>query len=259
MLQTTYQKVHTLTVQDVRRMHALFEAHYACSPLSTFLDDLSRKDGAFVVRHQKTQEIIGFSTLGIYQFQMGGRTVKGLFSGDTIIERAHWGSRSLQSAFARKLFVEACKSPLMPQYWLLISKGYKTFLLMARNFPEFHPRRGQHQPELATLVVDYCEALFPGKLNRQTMLLEFGEDANRLKDDVAVITDEMRQRDADIRFFEALNPTWQQGTELPCIARADLGAFLRTIGPFAWKVLRERVRGRSPRHEEATQPDARSA
>lgn len=224
-------------------MHALFEAHYASSPLATFLDDLSRKEGVFVVRRKQDGLIVGFSTLGVYRFEMGGRAVKGLFSGDTIIESAHRGSRTLQQAFAWKLFVEAIKAPLTPQYWLLISKGYKTYLLMARNFPDFHPRRDHPNPQMTEMVRDYCEAMFPGKLNTKTMLLHFGEDANRLKPDVADITEGMRQ-DPDIRHFERLNPTWAQGTELPCIARCDLRAFCEAIVPFLKKVWRDRGRTR---------------
>lgn len=241
MLTTRYQKVASLTVTDVLRMHALFEAHYASSPLATFLDDLSRKEGAFIVRRRSDGEIVGFSTLGVYQFELGGRKAKGLFSGDTIIEGAHRGSRTLQTAFAWKLFVEALKAPLTPQYWLLISKGYKTYLLMARNFPDFHPRRAEPNPGMAEMVASYCDAMFPGKLDHETGLLHFGDDANRLKPDVADITDAMRL-DPDIRHFERLNPTWEQGTELPCIARADLKAFVQAIGPFLAKVWRDRTR-----------------
>lgn len=252
MLITRYQKVQTLTVTDVLRMHALFEAHYASGPLSTFLDDLSRKEGVFMVRRRSDGEIVGFSTLGVYRFNVGGRRIKGLFSGDTIIESAHRGSRTLQQAFAWKLFVEAIKAPLTPQYWLLISKGYKTYLLMARNFSEFHPRRDHPNPQMAAMVRDYCEAMFPGKLNEQTMLLHFGEDANRLKPDVADITEAMRQ-DPDIRHFEQLNPTWAQGTELPCIARCDLREFARSIGPFLQKVWQDRARAPQAANDPAGQ------
>lgn len=235
MLTTRYQKVDTLGVQDVTRMHALFEANYAFSPLATFISDLEKKDGVFVVRKKSTQEIVGFSTLGIYTFELGGKKAKGLFSGDTIIDRAYWGSRSLQKAFALKLFWEALKSPLTPQYWLLISKGYKTYLLLAKNFPDFYPKRGgSSSPQLQDLVTEYCEAMFPGKLDRDTMLLDFGDGANCLKDHVAAITPDMRA-EPDIAFFEQRNPTWQRGTELPCIAAADLKAFLKFIWPFLWK------------------------
>lgn len=257
MLTTRYQKVQTLTVTDVARMHALFEAHYASSPLSTFLDDLYRKEGVFLVRRRSDGEIVGFSTLGVYRFEIGGRQVKGLFSGDTIIESAHRGSRTLQQAFAWKLFIEAIKAPLTPQYWMLISKGYKTYLLMARNFPDFHPRRDHPNPAMAGLVRDYCEAMFPGKLDEGTMLLHFGDDANRLKPDVADITDEMRL-DPDIRHFERLNPTWAQGTELPCIARTDLSAFFQAIVPFLGKVWRSKVAARRAAPKPAAQSAVRS-
>ncbi len=238
MLITRYQKVSTLSVVDVARMHALFEANYDYSPLSTFITDLEKKDGAFIVRHKSTQEIVGFSTLAIYKFELGGKQVKGLFSGDTIIDRNYWGSRSLQKAVALKMFWEALKSPLTPQYYLLISKGYKTYLLLARNFPDFYPKRNSTSSRgLDKLVAQYCEALFPGKLDQDKMLLDFGEGANCLKDHVAEITDDMRRTDPDIAFFEKCNPTWQRGTELPCIALADLKTFLKFIWPFIWKVL----------------------
>jgi 3',5'-cyclic AMP phosphodiesterase CpdA len=244
MLSTRYQKIDTLSVQDIARMYELFAEHYAFSPFDTFLSDLHKKDGVFIVRQRSTQQIVGFSTLGIFTFKLGGREAKGLFSGDTIIEQAYRGSRSLQGAFARKLLWEALKAPLTPQYWLLISKGYKTYLLMARNFPEYYPRRGKSQPHLEGLVTEYCDALFPGKLDTARMVLDFGDGANCLHDHVAEITDVERQ-DADIAYFERRNPSWQRGTELPCIARADLPAFARFIWPFLGKVLRGRGRAKS--------------
>jgi hypothetical protein len=236
MLSTRYQKVDTLSVMDITRMHALFEANYAFSPLSTFISDLEKKDGAFIVRKKATQEIVGFSTLGIYTFELGGKKAKGLFSGDTIIDRAYWGTRSLQKAAVRKMVWEAFKSPLTPQYWMLISKGYKTFLILSRNFKDYYPRRDAHDPQLQDLVVEYCDAMFPGKLNRDSMVLDFGDGANCLKDHVAAITPEMRT-DPDIAFFEKRNPDWQRGTELPCIAKADALTCLKFIGPFLWKTL----------------------
>lgn len=239
MLRTQYQKVGTLGIQEIVQMHALFEANYAFSPLSTFMDDLAKKEGVFVVRKKSTQEIVGFSTLGVYWFELGGKRVKGLFSGDTIVDRAYWGSRSLQTAFAFKLFIEALKSPFTKQYWLLISKGYKTYLLLSKNFPDFYPRRGEANPALQDLVCEYCEAMFPGKLDRETMLLDFGQDANCLKEHVASIGDELRQREPDVRFFEQRNPTWQRGTELPCIALADLKTFATALPVFLWKAWRK--------------------
>jgi hypothetical protein len=237
MLRTQYHKVRSLSVFDIMRMHAIFESNYANSPLDTFMRDLSRKDGVFVVRKKSTDEIVGFSTLGIHEFAHEGRTVRGLFSGDTIIEKAYWGSRTLQTAFALKLFTEALKRPFSRQYWLLISKGYKTYLLLSKNFPEHYPKRGHDNPRLKALVVAYCEALFPGKLDHASMTLDFGDHANCLKPDVAGIDDALKAREPDVAFFEQRNPHWQRGNELPCIARADLAMFAWAIWPFLWKAV----------------------
>lgn len=245
MLTTSYIKVSRLRIDEIMRMHAIFESYYDNGPLETFLHDLMKKDGAFVVRRTSDDEVVGFSTLAICHFEHGGKRVQGLFSGDTVIEKAYWGTRTLQSAFARKLLVEALKRPFSKQYWLLISKGYKTYLLLARNFPIFYPDRRREHPGLRELVTNYCEQLYPGKLDHGTMVLAFGDGSNCLKGDVAEITEALREREPDIAFFEARNPHWQRGHELPCIAQADLWTFLKAVVPFMWKALKPRPqRGR---------------
>jgi hypothetical protein len=236
MLNTRYQKVKTLNVQDITRMHELFQENYAFAPLSTFISDLEKKDGVFVVREKATQRIVGFSTLGIYEFKLGGRKSIGLFSGDTILERTYWGSRSLSQAIALKMFREACKHPFTRQYWTLLSKGYKTYLLVTNNFKEFYPSRHGNNAEYEAMVKEYCEAMFPGKLDPEKMTLDFGPNANCLKEGVAGITDELRAH-PDIAFFEKRNPNWHRGTELPCLARADFWAFMQILPPFLMKTM----------------------
>ncbi len=238
MLYTHYVKTRDLRIFEILRMHAIFETYYDHGPIDTFMRDLTKKDGVFLVRRKKDQGIVGFSTLGIYHFEHEGRRVKGLFSGDTIIEKAYWGSRTLQTAFARKLLIEALKRPFSKQYWLLISKGYKTYLLLARNFPTYYPDHRQEHAGLKDLVVNYCEQLYPGHLDQERMVLTFGEQANCLKEEVAPITEALRQADPAIDFFAQRNPQWAQGHELPCVAQADLWTFAKAIWPFLWKALR---------------------
>lgn len=242
MLRTQYVQIKHLRIFEILRMHAIFERYYDHSPIDVFLSDLDKKDGVFLVRRQSNDLIVGFSTLGIYHFEHQGQRVKGLFSGDTIIEKEYWGSRTLQAAFARKLLVEALKRPFSRQYWLLISKGYKTYLLLTRNFPIFYPDRRTEHPGLQDLVGNYCEQLYPGKLDRERMVLDFGPQANCLKDSVADIPPELIARDADIAFFAARNPGWAQGQELPCIAQADLFTFAKAIWPFIRKALKPKAR-----------------
>src|SRR5690606_39501773 len=79
--------------------------------------------------------------------------------------------------------------------------------------------------------------MFPGKLDHEKMILDFGPNANCLKENVAPITDELRAKHPDIAFFEQRNPSWQRGTELPCIARADFATFLKLLPPFLMKTM----------------------
>jgi len=238
MLYTRYVKVQDLRIHEILHMHGLFERYYDHGPLDTFMRDLTKKDGVFLTHRKSDQTIVGFSTLGIYYFDHEGKRVKGLFSGDTILEKEYWGSRSLQTAFARKMFIEAIKRPFSQQYWLLISKGYKTYLLLARNFPVHYPDHQQERPSLKKLVINYCELLYPGHLDQERMVLTFGEEANALKGEVAPITDSLRQSEPAIDFFAKRNPGWADGHELPCVAQADLWSFMKAAVPFLWKAIK---------------------
>lgn len=241
MLYTRYVKVTDIKIHEILAMHALFERYYDHGPLDTFIRDLSRKDGAFIVRHQRDDRIVGFSTMAIFDIPHQGKLVKGMFSGDTVLEKEFWGTRAVHTAYLLKLLKEALKRPLQQQYWTLISKGYKTYMVMARNLPEFYPNRRGEQPELKALVESYCEVLFPGKLDRERMVLDFGDDSNCLKGTVADIDEALRQREPDIAFFEQRNPGWDRGHELPCIAPIGLKTLLVAMVPFMAKVVRSKL------------------
>lgn len=241
MLTTRYQKVDTLNVQDIARMHALFEENYAYSPLSTFLSDLEKKEGVFIVRKKATQEIVGFSTLGVYTFKLGGKKAKGLFSGDTILDRNYWGSRSLQKAFALKLFWEALKSPLTPQYWLLISKGYKTYLLVSRGCPDHWPRHDQETPAQVLGMIDQLATeKFGDDWKPEKGILQFAKPAGRLKEGVAPIDAKALQH-ADIRFFAERNPGHEKGDELCCLAAINLKLGVFYVNKLLNKAIRRQL------------------
>src|SRR5690606_16600770 len=161
---TRYQRLDAITVQDIRSMFRVFCRYYENTSLDQFLADLGKKTGAFLIRRKSDDAIVGFSTLGIYHMEVDGRRVRGLFSGDTILEKEYWGNRALNAAFVKRVVWEAIRDPFTPQYWFLISKGYKTFLLLSRNFPEYYPHPSKQTPHMKHIVEAYCDQLFPGKL-----------------------------------------------------------------------------------------------
>ena len=223
-LTAKYSRIADIDVHAIRQMYAVFSQYYENTTWDIFLSDLSKKTGAFVMRNAGGR-VVGFSTVMTTDIQVNGRKVRGVFSGDTIIERAYWGSRALVFAFFRFLIAEKVSHPLRPVYWFLISKGFKTYLLLANNFFTFYPRADGQGEHLADIVDAYCEQLFPAYYDRERRILDFGHDYQPLRGDVAEISERMRAENEAIRFFEDCNPEWRRGTELPC------------VGEFGWSDL----------------------
>lgn len=230
-LACSYREIRDISVREIVQMHRIFTGYYDNVDLPVFLNDLSRKTGAFIMTSGsgKSARIVGFSTVTHLDLEVNGRLSRGIFSGDTIIEREYWGCRALQRAFVAYIVRQRLMNPFRPLYWFLISKGYKTYLLLANNYPRYYPNPENRNPELAQVVKTYCEHLFPDAFDPENMLLDFGQSSQKLKDDVACINDDLRRRYPKIAFFEARNPTWQRGTELPCVgelAFSDVAKYL---------------------------------
>lgn len=216
-LDARFHRIADIDVHDIRQMYAVYSQYYDNTTWDIFLHDLSKKTGAFLVRKESDGRVVGFSTVMNCEVKVGRKTVRAVFSGDTVIERAYWGSRCLQFAFYKYLIAEKVRNPRQSVYWLLISKGYKTYLLLANNFYSFYPRQDQHDEHLADIVDAYCEQMFPGYYDREKGILDFGSDYQPLRGDVAEISDHMMRENPKIRFFEERNPEWRRGTELPCL------------------------------------------
>jgi hypothetical protein len=228
-------KLDNLSLQQIKEMHSLFIQYYHNAEFSTFVDDLSEKDGLILIRESKSKRIVGFSTLKTLRFRLKGKEVKGIFSGDTILERKYWGTNKAMICFVKVLLKEKLRDPLTPLFWLLISKGYKTYLLLANNFPKHYPHHQGKFDELATVVEQYCQNLYPSYFDAQQQILDFGGDYQKLRGEVAEITAELKRSVPKIGFFEERNPNWREGKELPCIG--EINASMFTF--FAQKSLRK--------------------
>lgn len=210
---------------QLHEMFEIYKEYYENTKFSVFEEDFKKKSGAILIFHPKTNKVVGFSTVAIQHFVLDGKKYTTLFSGDTVIEKEFWGTRALQATMLKLLIKLRFTYPLDELYWLLISKGYKTYLLLANNYYVYYPHvKGKHQ-YLSKVVEHYCQTFFAKYYDKESGLLNFGSDYQPLKGEVAPITNEMRENNPKIRFFEEKNPTWAQGTELPC------------IGEIAWKDL----------------------
>jgi hypothetical protein len=223
-LSARFRRVDSISPMELQQMHTLFSRFYENADLKKFVEDISEKSGVILVREKtETATIRGFSTVKQVELDDRGKRAVGVFSGDTIMHPDYWGDRSLKDGFVRYMLSVKARMPRTTVYWLLISKGYKTYLLLANNFVDYYPRHdGPADPRLASIVDQYCRELFPKAYNATTRVLDFGVGSQFLKDVVAPITDELRDSTPAIAYFEARNPEWQRGVELPCVGEVSL-------------------------------------
>jgi len=244
-LSTRFYSIKNVSVPQLLEMHQLFVQYYNNADLQTFTKDMGNKTGVFILEDKIQKRIVGFSTWTEIDVERQQGKAIGVFSGDTVIEKAYWGNKDLQKSFAKKMFATKLKNPHRPVFWLLISKGYKTYLLMTNNFHNFYPCHQTHNKKLESIVDEYCSKLYPTAYCKKSRLLDFGDEYQNLKEGVAGITAEMKEQNRDIRHFEKLNPTWDKGTELPCAGEVTISAILdfmkRNMIPFKKNKSRKRT------------------
>lgn len=216
-LQARVRRVASLTQTELDAMWKLFESAYAGATRGAFARDLSEKHHVIVLKdaHRALQ---GFSTL--LKIEVDGAVV--VFSGDTIVAPGFWGQTALQRAFIWYLMAQRHARPSVPVYWFLITKGYRTYLLISRYFPNHWPRHDSPFPAREGALVDsLCRSRFGAAWDAGAGLLRYaGSDAVRLADALAHVPKRL-EADPDVRFFMQKNPRWAEGDELCCLARAD--------------------------------------
>jgi hypothetical protein len=219
-------------------MYKVFERYYDKVTKDVFSSDLLKKDHVIILIDKKDQSIKGFSTILDYHFKLGGKKVRGVFSGDTIIEKKYWGGSALQKTFIGYMFKEKLKRPLTPLYWFLISKGYKTYLLMANNFLNHYPRHEFQTPvEHKSIMDKFATDMYGQAYDTSCGLIKFEGTHDHLKNNVAPITDKMKKKNRRIDFFLSQNPTWENGSELVCLAEFDLTLPIR----FPLKTIKKSI------------------
>lgn len=231
-----------------RRMLALMQVCYAGVTRERFERDLASKAFVILLYARGTGDLVGFSTIRVAREIHDGRAVEVVFSGDTVIHPDHWGGKSLQAAFGRFVIGRKLRSPATPVLWLLLSGGYKTYLLMTNNFPASTPNRnGSATPARKALLHRLCAEWFGANFDAERGVVRFGADHYRVRDGVAPV-DADTSLHPDVAFFLARNPRHAAGDELACLAELRLRdlarAFTRIGLAQARMLLRPRLRSR---------------
>lgn len=238
--------VSALSPAAVDEAFCLFEASYAGADRKRFDRDLREKQRIILLRDRDTGALKGFSTVHIQRRQTP-RPCTVIFSGDTVIDREYWGQKQLQSAFARILVVEKLRAPRQPLYWLLLSKGYRTYMLLANAFPRAIPRHDRPADEtLQAMLNAIATERFGAQYDAVSGIVRF-ERRDRVRDGLAPIT-QGHLDNPHLRFFVARNPGHAEGDELACLADVRLVDIAR----IAMRLARHRLGGTRARAERSS-------
>lgn len=211
--------VGALNTRDREDLFALMEQHYENVERPRFDADLLAKDSVLVLR-DSGDLIRGFTTLKVYTIDVNGQPVRLVFSGDTIVHRDYWGELELPRIWIRAVhsLVKDCG---LPAYWLLISKGYKTYRFLPVYFHTFFPCHNSATPPFEKSVMDTFGRLkYPGHYDPRSGVIDLHGERDYLKSELADVP-ARHLRDPHIGFFLQQNPGYARGDELVCLTRLD--------------------------------------
>lgn len=207
-----------LTVAEIQAMFNVFCENFDGATLESFTHDLANKNWVILLRDAATLTLQGFSTLSLYETSFENNPISVVYSGDTIIRPAYWGTPELPTAWIKTVLEKSADMP-QPLYWLLISSGYKTYRFLTVFYKEFYPRYDQQTPPEAQAILRQLAAdRFGAEYLPELGIVRFAQGGTPLREGVAEVTDE-RLRDPHIAFYIHANPGHVNGDELVCLTR----------------------------------------
>lgn len=203
-----------LSAADRAAMLALMRRCYEGVDEAVFVRDLEAKSRVVVLR-APGGDLVGFSTLAVFDFLDSGAPARAIFSGDTVIAPEAWGSPAFAFAWVREA-ARIARLAASPLYWLLIVKGHRTFRFLPAFTRRFVPRWADADARLIALRDNLARARFGARYDAARGVLAPGPSRERLTAALA----EPSPREAariDVRFFLDRNPGYRDGEELVCL------------------------------------------
>jgi hypothetical protein len=201
---------------DRDEMWNLYHRFYAGTDRALFERDLAQKDSLLLL-HDGEGRIQGFSTIAVGDTIHEGEAIRFVFSGDTIVDRAHWGSQALAFTWLRYVGELKRERPELPLFWFLIVKGHRTFRYLPAFAREFYPHWQRGTPaRISALMNKLARERFGAAFDDQNGVVRYPESHGHLAEDFAEANEREAGRE-DVSFFLRRNSGYRRGDELVCL------------------------------------------
>jgi hypothetical protein len=219
---------------DRAAMCTVLDRHFVGVTREQFERDLADKQWAALMRDERGV-VCGFSTLAVTETSFAGRRLRVMYSGDTIVDRHHWGSPVLARtwlSFVRQLG----HGSTVPLVWILICSGYRTYRILPVFFREFYPRHDQPTPAQVQAMMHALARARYGRAYEPERGLVMLAHPTPLRGDLLPVIG--TRRDAHVEHFFRLDPGHERGDELVCFCSIDDQNFT----PAGWRMVQAGLR-----------------
>lgn len=215
---TTVIPVRDIPDDTIDQMARLYLDNFDGSSTAIFREDLADKDE--VIFLFLDQELLGFTTLKVFNATWDDRKVRIVYSGDTIVAPQHWGQQALAFAWIKRIGEIKRDAAELPLFWFLLVKGHRTYKYLSVFGKSFFPHWSESRPDLKTLADQLAIARFGAHYDASSGLVCFPESRGHLKKEIAEPTSEEMNK-AATRFFLGKNPDYRLGHELVCVCELE--------------------------------------
>lgn len=220
------KRIADLTQSERATMFGLLSLEFLGVDRQDFIRDLEEKDSVMLLRKEDLfGEIVGFSTLMLLDLPIVGRKVKAVFSGDTTVLEEYRSSTGFGIEIVR-YFLKALEDfPDHEIYYVLISKGWRTYKILPFLFKSFAPKYDAASSPNDKAVMNAFGCLkYPRNYDSDKGTIMFLEDTQRLVPG-SIDAIPPKEPDAHTKFFLDRNHSYLSGTELVCVAAVKQNNF----------------------------------
>lgn len=212
--QAHFESVAQLSDSTRQAMAALYLRYYDGSSEVLFQSDLNRKTETLLI--YSGGRLIGFTSQEVYYSNWRGQQIRVIYSGDTVVDQAHWGQQALAFSWIERAGQLKRERPDIPLYWFLIVKGHRTYRYLPAFSYNFHPHWSQDSGDLKFLADALAVEKFGADYNPDKGVVAFAESRGHLKEAYAHPTADERSKRA-VDFFMRRNPGYLRGHEMVCL------------------------------------------
>jgi hypothetical protein len=192
-----------------------------------FVRDFLEKEAVMILRKEHAEgEIVGWSTLTVLTLVLPDEKVKAVFSGDTVVLPEYRSGTGLGIELARYFLHVYEQFSLHKVYYVLTSKGWRTYKIMPFFFKEFAPRHDRPTTAYDTMLIDaFGKKKYPHHYQTDTGVITCSPQRVRPES----IDAAPRRPDTHTAYFLEHNPGYLEGHELICVARIAPDNFTNTV------------------------------